>query len=666
MKKISILIVVLLFHQNCFSQRFNSLSNDQKFADSIAAIIRTTKDDSIKSLYSFKLSDLYRINKETQKFEYYLKIGNDNSKKYSYLRDIASYYNALHHIAKGESQKFADKISKTLLDIKKYKFKASYEMQALIAQNLSIVKRMQDDEKESMRLLVEVGIPAALKSKNHQIISDMYKLVGIALMNIEDRTKADIYFQKAIHTIEKGNKASPVLLESKVELYIFTAENLIYLNRTSEGKKYLEKAYLILNKYPKSNLNGLFYYSKGLYFFKLKNYDSALNSYEKGIENCIANEDYQSLNRLKFLKYEALFELKKYSDAKAIMLDLIKSKHLFAFERKNYYREIAKINEKTGNYKEAYFYINKYALANDSIFESQSKNQVLELETKFNKIENEKKIKDLESQKQKSFLVSKNNKLINLVFGLVTFISLLIVYSLRKNYNTQKLLSTEREKNYRQNLLTLKNQKELEIIQAMIDGEELERKRIARDLHDGIGSKLSALKIMLSRFENDDSQSENLQDINQLLGSSIKELRQVSYNLVPESLLKLGLENALSDLCHLLHSNSMKIEFQSFGISHDIPISSQINIYRIVQELINNALKHSECSEILVSCSQNENIFYISVEDNGTGFNINEIETKSGLGLKNLKSRIEILNGTLNLDSNETGTYFNIELKIEV
>lgn len=664
MRKIFYLILLLIVQQICFAQRFNSLNNDQKFIDSIATLIKTTKDDSIKSFYSFKLSDLYRRNKETQKFEYYLKIGNVNSKKYNYLKDISSYYNALHHIAKGETQIFGEKISKTLNAIKKYKFKASYEMQAQIAQNLSIIKRIQDDEKESMRLLVEVGIPAALKSKNNEIISDLYKLVAIALMNIDDRVKADAYLKKAVSYIEKAHKSSPVLLESKVELYIVTSENLIYLKKSSEGKEYLEKAYSILKNYPTSNLNGLYYYSEGLYFYKLKYYGSALNSYEKGIKNCILNEDYQSLNRLQFVKYQVLFDLKKYDEAKEILLDLIKSKHLFAFEKKNYYREIAKIGKETGNYKEAYFYINKYAVASDSIFESQSKNKVLELETKFNKIENEKKIKDLENQKQKSLLVSKNNKLIHLIFGLITFILLLIVYSLWKNFNTQKLLSYEKEKNYKQNLLTLKNQKELEIIQAMIDGEELERKRIARELHDGIGSKLSALKIMLSRLSSHDSNN-SIDHINQLIGSSIKELRQIAYNLVPESLLKLGLEKALGDLCHLLHSEQVKIEFQSFGIKQEIPISNQINIYRIVQELINNALKHSGCNEILVSCSQNENIFFISVEDNGKGFNPNESESKQGLGIKNLRSRVEMLNGVYHLESNETGTYYNIELKID-
>lgn len=664
MTRLIVLFIFLLAQLNIYGQRFNSLNNDKKFIDSITSIINTTKDDSIRSFLSYKISDLHRRNGDTKKFEYFLKIGNKYSGKYKYLKDVSGYYNSVHHIAKGETDIFGDKIAVTLQKIRKHKFKTSYEMQALILQNLSIIRQMQDNQKESMRLLVEEAIPVAIKSKNAEIISDLYKLVGIALMNVEDREKADFYMQKAINEINKANKKSPVLLESKVELYIVNAENLIYLEKLIKGKENLEKAFNILKDYPKSNLNGLYYYAEGLYYYKLKNYNQALRSYEKGIENCVFNKEMQSLNRLKFVKYQALVALKQFLPAEQLLVDLIENGNLFITEKKNYYKELASLYQKTNDYKNAFLADENYIKVSDSLSEVQSKNKVLELETKFNKIENEKKIKELESQKQKAVLISKNNKLIYMLLGLLSLILLLIVFFLSKNAKTQKLLTEEIEKNYSQNISTLKTQKEIEVMQAMIDGEEIERKRIARELHDGIGSKLSALKILLSRFDNQEINKESTSQFYQLLSSSISELRQVSYNLVPESLLKLGLENALSDLCHLLHSEKVKIEFQSFDISTEIPVSSQINIYRIVQELLNNALKHSQCTEILVSCSQNQKSFYIAVEDNGKGFDVSKKDETNGLGIKNLKSRVELLNGTFNLQSNNSGTYYNIELKI--
>lgn len=658
MKKLYWIFLFFLFTKPMHSQRFNSLNDNSKFIDSITTIIKTTKNDSIKCIYSFKIADLYRRNKNIKKFNEYLKLGNSISNKYDYLNDLSGYFNALEHVVKGDIERFSKEITITLSKIKKYKNSSSYEMQAIIAQNLSIIRRMQDNEKESMRLLVEVAIPAAIKSKNSEIISDQFKLVGIALMNILDREKADSYFEKAIIEIDKANKLSPILLESKIELYIVAAENLIYLKKYAEGRKLLDRAFLILKNYPSSNLNGLYYYSDGLYYQKLKKYELALLSYEKGISVSELNNDIQSINRCKFVTYQTYFEQKKYSQAKEILLDLIKNGNLFAQEKKDYYKEISTTYFKLGDYEKAFKYIERYSFMNDSIVESQSKNQVLLLEAKFNKVENENKIEDLENQKRNAILAAENTKLYITLISLFSFFLLLSVYFLWRNAGTQKQLTIEKEINYNQNISFLKNQKENEVMQAMINGEELERKRIARDLHDGIGSRLSALKMKLSQ-----SAFDNFDDIYQMLTNAIIELRQVSYNLLPETLLKLGLELALKDLCHSLETNKVNINFISNEIQKTISESNQITIFRIIQELLNNALKHSNCTEIIVDCSQNGNLFLITVEDNGVGFNPKNIDEFSGLGFKNIKNRIALMNGKLSVNSSKNSeTSVNVEL----
>jgi signal transduction histidine kinase len=658
MKKLHWIVLFFLFTKSLHSQRFNSLNDNSKFIDSITTIIKTTKNDSIKCLYSFKIADLYRRNNNINKFNEYLKIGNSISKKYDYLYDLSGYFNALKHVVKGDIESYSKEITVTLNKLKKHKYSSSYEMQAIIAQNLSIIRRMQDNEKESMRLLVEVAIPAAIKSKNSEILSDQYKLVAIALMNISDRKKADFYFEKAIVEIDKANKLSPILLESKIELYIVAAENLIYLEKFREGRELLNKAFLKLKNYPKSNLNGLYYYSDGLYYQKLKKYKLALSSYEKGIRASELNNDLQSMNRFKFVSYQTYFEQENYKKAKEILLDLIINGSLFAQEKKDYYKEVSATYFKLGDYKNAFKYIEKYTVMNDSIVESQSKNQVLTLEVKFNKVENEKKIKELENQKYNAILAAENTKLYIILISLLSFVLLLSVYFLWRNAVTQKQLTIEKEINYNQSISFLKNQKENEVMQAMINGEELERKRIARDLHDGIGSRLSALKMKLSQ-----SVFDNFEDIYQMLTNAIIELRQVSYNLLPETLLKLGLELALKDLCHSLETNKVSINFISNEIQKTISESNQITIFRIIQEMINNALKHSNCTEILVDCSQNENLFLITVEDNGVGFNPNSMDEFSGLGFKNIKNRIALMNGKLSINSSKNSeTSINIEL----
>lgn len=654
--------MLLLFSICTHAQRFNSLNNDQKFIDSISQIIKSTKNDSVKSFYSFKLSDLHRRNNNLKKFEYYLKIGNQYANKNSFLTDLSGYYNSLHYIINGQTDLYSEGISEALNKIKKYHFKASYEIQAMILQNLSIVKLLQDNQKESMRLLTEEAIPIALKSENPEIIADLYKHVGIALMNVSDRLKANEYLQKAVNEIEKA-KYSPVLLESKIELYIVSAENLLYLDKNSEGKKILQKTYDLLNPYPKSNLNGLYYYAEGLYFYKTERYDLALKSYEKGIENCILNHEDRSMNRLKFVKYQALVALEYYHQAKEVLDDLLKTQNLLAVEKKKFYNEMAWILEELGEYEKAYDFTEKYIIISDSLMTSQTKNQILDLETKFNTIEKENKIKELEIQKKKALLTSKYNRLHYTVFGLISFILLLTTIFLFKNSKNQRKIAFQKEINYKQNLNAFKTQKELEVMQAMIIGEEAERKRIARDLHDGIGSRLSALKMQLQGFV--PLESDAIEHLLNSLSLSIIELRQIAFNLMPETLLKLGLEMALKDLCNSLTTNKVTIAFHAKGISKIISASDQVNIFRIVQELINNALKHANCTEIIVDCSQNQELFLIIVEDNGNGFDVDAMDSFQGFGLKNIKNRIDLLKGKLEVDSiPNKGSIFSIALKL--
>ncbi len=209
-------------------------------------------------------------------------------------------------------------------------------------------------------------------------------------------------------------------------------------------------------------------------------------------------------------------------------------------------------------------------------------------------------------------------------------------------------------------------QKDLDVMQAMINGEEAERKRIARDLHDGIGSRLSALKMQLQTMNESANNAAPFQSFTDSLSKSIIELRQIAFNLMPETLLKLGLELALKDLCHSLHTNKVTVAFQANEISKSIKANDQVTIFRIVQELINNALKHSNCTEIIVDCSQNDDLFLITVEDNGKGFNSVDLAAYNGLGLKNIKNRIELLKGKLDVQSiPNKGTVFNIELLLQ-
>ncbi|HEX7757714.1 MAG TPA: ATP-binding protein, partial [Niabella sp.] len=173
-------------------------------------------------------------------------------------------------------------------------------------------------------------------------------------------------------------------------------------------------------------------------------------------------------------------------------------------------------------------------------------------------------------------------------------------------------------------------------------------------------------KLNLSGME--DTYQEFAQDneLNRVIGqldNSIIELRRIARNMMPDTLLKLGLEMALKDLCEAYNTPKMEVSFQAMNIATDIPLSNQTNIYRIIQELISNAVKHAHAGRILVQCSQNGPLFLITIEDNGTGFDTAVLDTKKGLGWSNIKNRVAFLKGKLEIHSQASeGTTINIEL----
>lgn len=179
---------------------------------------------------------------------------------------------------------------------------------------------------------------------------------------------------------------------------------------------------------------------------------------------------------------------------------------------------------------------------------------------------------------------------------------------------------------------------------------------------------LAGVKINFSGWASKTLSSEQRADFDQILNQldkSVGELRSVARNLMPESLLKFGLETALKDLSEFYMTEELEIDLQTYDINKDIPLSVQLHIYRIVQELLSNAVKHSKATNILLQCSQNRKNFLITVEDNGIGMNILELENKKGMGVHNVKNRVEYLKGKLDISSQlKEGTTINIELKI--
>ncbi len=280
-----------------------------------------------------------------------------------------------------------------------------------------------------------------------------------------------------------------------------------------------------------------------------------------------------------------------------------------------------------------------------------------ELEAKYNTEKKEAQIKLQQTAlKQKTTL---NYFLIGGAGAL--FIISLLGY---RNYrNLQKLQQAKIDE--------LETEKQLTATEAVLKGEEQERTRLAKDLHDGLGGMLSGIKYSLSNMkENLIMTPDNTQAFERsmdMLDSSIREMRRVAHNMMPEILVKYGLDTALKEYCgEMGRSGMIKINYQSVGMRNVVLEQiAAVNIYRIIQELVTNSMKHAAAKNILVQvhAAEQEKLVAITVEDDGSGFDGNVANQQGGIGWQNIHNRVEFLKGKIDVQSSAgKGTSVMIEI----
>jgi len=220
--------------------------------------------------------------------------------------------------------------------------------------------------------------------------------------------------------------------------------------------------------------------------------------------------------------------------------------------------------------------------------------------------------------------------------------------------------------NIKKNTIELVNER-TKRISGLYDGQEFERHRISRELHDGLAQHLIAIKMTL---ENLISKKELLHEnrINQLkeqLNHSIDELRKISYDLAPAGILEFTIDNALANLCRQVQSyTSIQIEFSAFGDFSNLNQRTKIYLYRIVQEALNNAIKHAEATHIFIQLTETNNLLVLIMEDNGKGFNFDTNNLGLGKGLFNMRERSILLNGTFDVETFPSkGTTIRVKIK---
>jgi signal transduction histidine kinase len=323
--------------------------------------------------------------------------------------------------------------------------------------------------------------------------------------------------------------------------------------------------------------------------------------------------------------------------------------------------------DKVNDHKKAYEFARIAIQLQDSVTIETAAERVNYLEAKYQHEKREKEIAVLQKDNQeKAYTIRKKNWLIVGAILLAALLATLVILIARHYKNRQKLMRQEKELQ-EEKIANMEKQQQVVSLQSMINGQESERSRIARDLHDGLGGLFSTVKMHYSTLQHDTpilTSNPIYRKTMDLLNTASDELRRVAHNMMPEVLLKVGLNEALIDLCTNISSGKLlKITYQSYGMEKRLSPSTEVMLYRIIQELVNNIIKHADANSAIIQINREGSRLSLTIEDNGRGFDTDEAERNRSMGMSTVKSRVDYLNGSLSIDSRkDLGTTVMIEI----
>ncbi|MCF6402559.1 histidine kinase [Chitinophaga filiformis] len=658
---IRVLNLVALFVVISLCSKAQLPLDQQRYYDSLTTILQHTRSDSIKARAHYALV-YYWVPRDTAKARQCLDEARRLSKQYPFLQAISyGHEGYIYYSSDIDRSDASFAVADSLLN--SFATKEAYQARANVWINRAAIRQRKDDDRGYIDIVLNRAIPYALKAGDSAIVASQYVGVGLAFMNLEQYDKAEPYFDKAIRIFQSIN-TQPSRLVAALNR---AGENYVYLKKYDEAKKIVATVKTLLAPYPDSELYAVHYMVEGLCYLHDQQYTQAEASFNKGITAARGPNKAYVIQELSFYKVKALLANKKYEPAKQQLLELSSNEEVMELgsSRLEIYEGLATSYAGLGQMKPAYEWMKQARHLSDSLHESDLANDINDLEIKYQRAESQKEIITLKAKNEQAALSAKNSRLYILLLASTTLLLLIVATFALLYYRSNRKLLMQKELNHRQELKDIEQQQRLQFGQAVLQGEEQERRRLARDLHDGLGGMLAGVKINLSGQVEKiaaEQQGELRKTISQL-DDSVTELRRIAHNMMPANLLKFGLQTALKDLSESLMTAAVKIDFQAYGIEPSMPEQTQINIYRIVQELLANAMRHAEASNIILQCSQDGDTFLITQEDNGKGFDTSV--NGKGIGLSNIRNRVGFLRGMMDITSviNE-GTTINIELHV--
>ena len=645
MKELLLILCVVFASISCFSQLENT--------DSLLAELSVARDDTNKVKLLLNIGEQYEnTNPETAKNYYRLVL--QLSRKIGYPQGeikYASYYSSALNI----QGHFDSSLSVNLTGLQQAKrMKDSLSITKMC---FNVANSYSYLNKNDSALYYYFQVLPYLENQNSS------RMLAVAYNSLQNTYRKLRQFQKGITYGKASVKICRSIQDSLLLEYGSSslgtnyASLEIYDTAMACYREALEISSKIGDRYGESatRLNiGDIDFRQGKYEEARKNFAQALQ---------IARELNLSETETIALKSHAMYflQMKKYTPARqyADSAVAITLRNGDRGERLKIYKLLADISYGNQDLTAANAYNSKYDQLNDSI----NNDNLAEISTQYEKLYDTQK-KESQIKLQEAQLNQKATLNYFLIGGSVAL--LLISLLGYHNYKSKRILQQAR-------IDELEAEKKLMAAEAVLKGEEQERTRLAKDLHDGLGGMLSGIKhslnIMKGNLIMTPDNAQAFERSLDMLDGSIKEMRRVAHNMMPEVLVRYGLDTALKEYCReITQSGVMRTTYQSIGMKAVImEQTTAVAIYRIVQELVNNTIKHASANKMLVQVhvSSQENLLTLTVEDNGRGFDSAVLKNSPGIGWSNILNRVEFLKGKIDVNSSQDkGTSVLIEISL--
>lgn len=631
---------------------FTSSAQPTLNRDSLLKVLAGAKDDSGKAALYITLSNDF-LKDDIRSAEKYALLAGDLSRRLHYKKGIYHFYDAFSNVYLRSGQ------FDSLLAIHKeamafaQKDGDSVEIGRILL-NIGMAWQLKDDFELAVSN-IETGRDLLIRNGVHRFDAEIYNLLQVLYNQMHQyRKAADVGFE-SIKILEKsGDNAS----------LQFTHNNLAltYINRQMyDSARYFLK---LANERTPSIKESLIPININLEFALIALKQQELDTLKKyvslGLElsRNYGAKEYVGLAQFGLAYY--YLQKKDYYHCR-LMADSALSlamQYNFRSVKQRIYPVLSALYYAQQDGAKGYYYSSQFELLSDSMLNESISKNTLVIEKRF-----ETERKEAQIQLQQTQLRQKSVTSYFLLTGLV--VVLIITMLGYRNYRNRQVVQQLK-------IEELLAEQKLAATEAVLKGEEQERTRLARDLHDGLGGMLSGIKHSLNTVKGNLVMTpDNLQAFDRsldMLDSSIKEMRRVAHNMMPEILLRYGLDPALKEYCReITQSGVLRARYQSIGMDEiSMDQTTTVTVYRIVQELVSNSIKHAAASDLLVQAhaSMQEKLLVLTVEDNGRGFDTTMLHGATGIGWRNIQNRVDFLKGRLDIHSEPgKGTSVLIELK---